>query len=42
MPPKNIMHFTKANVETKAIVIVESFIVESSCELPPPMVEVTL
>jgi hypothetical protein len=42
MPPKNIMHFTKTNVEAKAKAIVENFIVESSYELLPPQAEVKI
>ncbi len=36
------MHFTRANVEAKAKAIVESFIVESSYELSPPMTMVKI
>jgi len=36
MPPRNTIPFTKANINAKTTAIIESFIVESSCELPPP------
>jgi hypothetical protein len=42
MPPKNTTHFTRINVQAKVKAIVKSFIVESSCELPPPLVEVKI
>jgi hypothetical protein len=42
MPPKNTTHFTRANVEAKVKAIVKSFTIESSCELPPPLVEVKI
>jgi len=42
MPPRNTMHFTRVNVEAKAKAIVESFIVESSYELLPPMIKVKI
>ncbi len=36
LPPRNTMHFIRANVEAKAKAIAKSFIVESSCELLLP------
>jgi hypothetical protein len=42
MPLTNTTHFTKADVKVKAKAIVESFIIERSCELPPPLAEVKI
>jgi len=42
MPPRNAMHFTRINVEAKSKAIAKSFIIESSCELPPPLTKVKI
>jgi hypothetical protein len=42
IPLKNIMHFTRADVEAKVKTIAKSFIVESFCELPPPSTELKI
>jgi hypothetical protein len=42
MPPRNTMHFKKLDVKAKVKAITKKFIVESSCELPPPLTEVKI
>lgn len=42
MPPRNTTHFTRIDVKAKAKAIAKKFIIKSSCELPPPSVEMKI
>jgi hypothetical protein len=40
MPLRNTTHFIRADVKARAKAITKKFTIESSCELPPPLIEV--
>jgi hypothetical protein len=42
MPLRNTTHFVRTDVKAKAKAIFKNFTIESSCELPPPLIEVKI
>jgi predicted house-cleaning NTP pyrophosphatase (Maf/HAM1 superfamily) len=42
LPQKGILHVSRSQIEAKARSIVETFIVENTCELPPLLLEVKI